>query len=116
MTQGVLEFATAGAWANVTNFAASGSGTLKVSASEVFPRKADASVGVGAKLEIASGCVQTCGWLYLPDGGGVMHKQRMGVYSSAAGDGVNFVDAVHFSGGGKLVVRGDGGGTMLIFR
>ncbi len=116
VTQGVLEFATAGAWANVTNFAASGSGTLKVSASEVFPRKADASVGVGAKLEIASGCVQTCGWLYLPDGGGVMRKQRMGVYSSAAGDGVNFVDAVHFSGGGKLVVRGDGGGTMLIFR
>ena len=38
------------------------------------------------------------------------------VYSSAAGDGVNFVDAVHFSGGGKLVVRGDGGGTILIFR
>ena len=104
-----------GSWTNASKAVAKDAGTLVFQHSACIGRCTDVEIGAGGKLRLEEGVVQRCHDLYLPDGDGVLVKQRVGTWGSSASAAANR-NGTYFDGTGQLVVLGDGRGLLIIFK
>jgi autotransporter-associated beta strand protein len=105
---GKVEFAGVGAMTNLSEVAVSG-GELAIDTEARIGAGADFRLS-GGTVKISSGVEQHCKWMYVPKVGGTSpwRRARCGRYTSATCD--------YISGGGAIVVDGDGSGMTVIFK
>ncbi len=105
---GKVEFAGVGAMTNLSEVAVSG-GELAIDTAARIGAGADFRLS-GGTVKISSGVEQHCKWMYVPKVGGTSpwRRARCGRYTSAACE--------YISGGGAIVVDGDGSGMTVIFK
>lgn len=113
-TGGTLEIDSTARWLNGTNVTVSGTGVLKLGASERLGRKTVLHLGADAdswKIDIPAGCVQTVKHAFDADG----NELPVGVYGKSGVAGVTETRySAHFANDGVVNVKG--GGMVLILR